>query len=126
MVAALHARSVESPLPLLVAATVAKASPCLWPLPRAARGPTGSGAGSTLVPGRSPAAFSAVRPLGCLIRLNVSPWVKKMVGCVFFPLDMKQQLGLEPPAMTGFTSWSRWVTSVAEVNQTRVRRELIY
>ena len=36
-------------------------------------------------------------------------------------LDVKQQLGLEPPAMTGFKSWSRWVTSVAEVNQTRVR-----
>ena len=50
MVAALHARSVESPLPLLVAATVAKASPCLWPLPGPPRGPTGAGAGSTLVP----------------------------------------------------------------------------
>ena len=39
MVAALHARSVESPLPLLVAVTVAKASPCLWPLTWAAPGP---------------------------------------------------------------------------------------
>ena len=98
MVAALHARSVESPLPLLVAATVAKASPCLWPLPRAAPGPHGAGAGSTLVPGRSPAAFSAVRPLGCLIRLNVSPWVKKMVGCVFFPPRYEAAAGIRTPS----------------------------
>jgi len=41
VVAALHARSVESPLPLLVTATVAKASLCLWSLPRAAPGPHG-------------------------------------------------------------------------------------
>ena len=45
MVAALHARSVESPLPLLVAAMVAKALPCLWLLLRAALGPHGGRGG---------------------------------------------------------------------------------
>ena len=60
MVAALHARSVESPLPLLVAATVAKASPCLWPLPPAALGPHGGRGG--LDPGSGMFAGSI---LGC-------------------------------------------------------------
>jgi len=60
VVAALHARSVESPLPLLVAATVAKASPCLWPLPRAAPGPDGGRGG--LDPGSGTFAGSI---LGC-------------------------------------------------------------
>jgi len=34
--------------------------------------------------------------LGCLLRLNVSPMVKKMVGCVFFPPRCEQQLGNSP------------------------------
>ena len=39
------ARSMESPLPLLVAVTVAKALPCLWPLLLAAPGPHGGRGG---------------------------------------------------------------------------------
>ena len=62
--------------------------------PGAPRGRGGLDPGS----GRSLAAFSAVRPLGCLIRLDVSPWVKKMVGCVFFPPRYEAAAGIRTPS----------------------------
>jgi len=84
------------------------------PVPfRSSARPPGGKAGIDLVSDGSPAAFwrQCVPRLGCLLRLNVSPMVKKMVGCVFFPPRCEQQLG-NSPAMAGVTSQSRWVTSV--------------
>ena len=44
------------------------------------------------------AAFSAVRPLGCLIRLIGLPWVKKMVCWVFFPPRYEAAAGIRAPS----------------------------
>ena len=64
VVAALHARSVETPVPLLVTATVAKTLPCLWPLPWAAQGPHRCGGG--LDPGFEDFCRQHSRLCGCL------------------------------------------------------------
>ena len=69
---------------------------------------------------RSPAAFLAARPLGCLIRLNVLPCVKKVVGCVFFPPGCEAAAGIRTPSYDWLHIMKSLVTSVAEVNQTRV------
>jgi len=83
VVAILHARSVEPSLPLLVAAEEAKG----FALPVAID--AGRQAGSALVPETfAGSILVAVRTLGCLIRLNVVPWVKKEGSCSSL-LDVK-------------------------------------
>jgi hypothetical protein len=69
------------------------------PVPfRSSARPPGGKAGIALVSDCSPAALwrQCVPRLGCLLRLNVSLMVMKMVGCVFFSPHCEQQLGNSP------------------------------
>jgi len=77
---------MESPLPILVAAVAAEDFDLPLAIALGRPWPNGGWAGWTLVPEIfAGSILAAVRPLGCLIRLNVLPWVKKMEGCMFFP-----------------------------------------